>query len=231
MDTKYWGPSGHKLLHSIAYCYSFNGYEENIPKSKLISFFNSIKYVLPCIYCRRSYSQYIKDIPLKQFLEKNNNNFFKWIYLIHNKINNKLREQGYLSKKNPKYSTILSKYKDYVKKIKKCAIMGWDFLYSIIFDYPQYSFEISKSRYNGYITFFTNLQYLLPCKKVRNIYIDHFEKYPIEDYMKTREEFKKWIYKFERKVRKNCCSSFSKRCKKVLKYKVNKCSNNSCRKD
>ena len=23
MDTQFWGPPGHKLLHSIAYCYSF----------------------------------------------------------------------------------------------------------------------------------------------------------------------------------------------------------------
>ena len=230
MDTKYWGPSGHKLLHSIAYCYSFNEYEDDIQKNKVISFFNSIKYVLPCIYCRRSYSQYLKDIPLRSFLNSHKDNIFKWIYLIHNKINDKLRKQGYLSQKNPKYNTILSNYTKYVKKIKKCYIVGWDFLYSIIFDYPQYSFELSDSRYNGYLTFFTNLQYLLPCKKTRNIYINHSEKYPLEDYMKTRDDFKKWIYKFEKKVKKNCYS-FEKRCKKVLKYKVNKCNNNSCRKD
>jgi hypothetical protein len=231
MDTKYWGPAGHKLLHSIAYCYSFNDYQEDINKNKIISFFNSIYHILPCIYCRRSYKEYIKDIPLRSFLKKSSkNNMFKWIYLIHNKINDKLRKQGYLSQKNPKYETVLSKYNKYVKKIKNCSIIGWEFLYSIVFDYPQYSFELSKTRYNGYIIFFTNLQYLLPCKKVRNIYKNHLEKYPIEENMKTRNDFKKWLYKFEQKLRKNFCS-FEKRCKQVLKYKINNCNNNSCRKD
>jgi len=107
MDTRFWGKPGHKLLHSIAYCYSFNNddynnYNNNNVK-KMNIFMTSLKHILPCIYCRRSYSKYIKEIPIKDFNnEENKYNIFKWLYLIHNKINDKLRKQGYLNEKNPK---------------------------------------------------------------------------------------------------------------------------------
>lgn len=223
MDTSFWGSPGHKLLHSIAYCYSFNNFSENPSKNIIKSFFKSIKYVLPCIYCRRSYSKYIKELPLRDIKD---NNYFKWIYKIHNKINDKLRKQGYLTKQNPKYDTILRKYNTFVKKIN--CMVGWNFLYSIVFDYPSYHFEISKSRYNGYITFFTNLKYLLPCKNIRNIYKNYIEKYPVENYMEKRDCLKKWLYNLEKKIRKKCCD-YKKRCEKIEKYRVKKCKNKSCR--
>jgi len=190
MDTTFWGPSGHQLNQSIAYCYTFGLYKENIPKNIITSFFKSEKYVLPCIYCRTSFSKYIKELPVIK------DNIFKWVYLIHNKINNKLREQGYLNEENPKYESVLKKYKRFVKKIN-CNMIGWNFLYSIVFEYPDYGFELSKARYNGYITFFTNLKYLLPCKRVRDEYRKYIESYPIENYMDTRDILKKWLYKLE----------------------------------
>jgi len=221
MDTTFWGPSGHKLNHSIAYCYTFGLYNEDIPKNIITSFFKAERYVLPCIYCRRSFSNYIKELPVIK------DNIFKWVYLIHNKINDKLRKQGYLNEKNPKYENVLQNYKKFVKKIN-CNMVGWDFLYSIIFEYPQYGFELSKTRYNGYITFFTNLKYLLPCKRVRDEYRKYIENYPVENYMDTRDRFKKWLYKLEKSIKKKC-SSYGDRCKKIEKHRVKKCENKSCR--
>ena len=227
MDTQFWGPPGHKLLHSIAYCYTFVEKCEEVNKNIVKSFFSSIKHVLPCIYCRRSYAKYIKDIPLKDFLDCDEKNLFKWVYLIHNKINGKLRKQGYLSEKNPSYSSVLKKYKKFIKSID--GIIGWNFLYSIVFNYPDYGFELSESRRNGYITFFTNLQYLLPCSKIRDIYSSYIGKHPIEKYMKTRKELKRWLYRLEKKINKKCCD-YKERCKKIEKYRVQTCVNQSCRK-
>lgn len=223
MDTNFWGPSGHKLNHSIAYCYTFGLYDEEIPENIITSFFNSEKYILPCIYCRRSYSKYIKELPIKK-----SKNIFKWIYRIHNKINDKLRKQGYLNEKNPSYDYILKKYKRFVKKIN-CNMIGWNFLYSIVFEYPQYDFELSQSRYNGYVTFFTNLKYLLPSRRVRDEYREYIEKNPVQDNMKTRDDLKKWLYKIEKKIKKKC-DKYKERCDKVEIYRVKKCKNKSCRK-
>lgn len=231
MDTQFWGPPGHKLLHSIAYCYSFGDNSEaqdTLNRNIVKAFFSSIKHVLPCIYCRRSYAKYIKELPLKDFLSgESDKNLFKWVYLVHNKINGKLRKQGYLSEKNPSYSSVLKKYKKFIKSID--GIVGWDFLYSIVFNYPDYDFELSDARYNGYITFFTNIQFLLPCEKIRKIYASYINKYPIEKYMKTRKELKRWLYRLEKKINKKCCG-YNERCKKIEKYRVDKCINKSCRK-
>lgn len=232
MDTRFWGKPGHKLLHSIAYCYSFNTSKETIEENnldkKINIMFNSLKYILPCIYCRRSYSKYIKDIPIKKFNnEKNNYNIFKWLYLIHNKINDKLKKQGYFNENNPSYSSIEDKYERYVKNIN--CMVGWDFLYSIVFDYPQYSFEMKNTKYNAYITFFTILKEFLPCKKIRQLYKNYIENNPIENHMETRDDLKKWLYKLEKKINKKCCN-YTKRCKKIEKYVVSKCNDKTCRK-
>jgi hypothetical protein len=125
MDTTFWGPSGHKLNHSISYYYTFGLYDEDIPKNIITSFFKSEKYVLPCIYCRRSFSKYIKELPIMK------DNIFKWLYLIHNKINDKLRKQGYLQEKNPTYDTVIRKYKRFVKKINCNDRMEFSLLYYI----------------------------------------------------------------------------------------------------
>lgn len=228
MDTRFWGKPGHKLLHSIAYCYSFNNENFNYENvKKMNKFMTSLKHILPCIYCRRSYSKYIKELPIKDFNnEENKYNIFKWMYLIHNKINDKLRKQGYLNEKNPKYSDILEKYKRYVKNIN--CIVGWDFLYSIVFDYPDYSFEMSDSKYNSYINFFTILKYFLPCKSIRELYSKYIENNPIENHMETKEDLKKWLYQLEKKINKRCCN-YTKRCKKIEKYVVSKCKNKTCR--
>lgn len=229
MDTRFWGRPGHKLLHSIAYCYSFQDTEKDSEKIKNINILmTSLKHILPCIYCRRSYSKYIKELSIKDFNnEENDYNIFKWLYLIHNKINDKLRKQGYLEEKNPKYSDVLEKYKKYVKNIN--CMIGWDFLYSIVFDYPDYSFEMSKSKYNSYISFFTILKDFLPCKNIRELYKNYIEKNPIQNNMETKNDLKKWLYRLEKKINKRCCN-YTKRCKKIEKYVVSKCNNKTCRK-
>ena len=51
MDTRFWGPDGWLLLHSIAQNYPSNPTKED--KYTYKHFFNSLKHVLPCIYCRR----------------------------------------------------------------------------------------------------------------------------------------------------------------------------------
>ena len=38
MDTQFWGPPGHKLLHSIAYCYSFGDSQDTLNKNIIKSF-------------------------------------------------------------------------------------------------------------------------------------------------------------------------------------------------
>ena len=111
MDTTEWGPSGWPLFHAIAYYYDY--YYENIKEDykkdykNIKNFFKSMIHVLPCIYCRRSYREYIIDLPVPS------SNLFEWSYHIHNKVNQKLQKQGYNHHPNPSFETVLKIYKKF----------------------------------------------------------------------------------------------------------------------
>ena len=120
MDTRYWGPSGWQLFHLIAF-------KSKNPEELLLT----IKDVLPCKFCRESTAQYTKEIPLK-------GDAGKWLYDLHNKVNNKLRTQS-LEDPNvinpgpdPSFEDVKKKY----DSMKPTNIPGRDFLFSIAINYP-----------------------------------------------------------------------------------------------
>ena len=127
MDTKFWGPDGWKLLHSIVRNYPPN------PSKKISDiyrhFFNSIPSVLPCIYCRISFKEYMDELPIEDYL-KNTQTLSNWLYKIHNKVNNKLRNQKLNDKKDPTFTEVHARYNKYIRCInnKIASVPGFDFL-------------------------------------------------------------------------------------------------------
>lgn len=230
MNTASWGPDGWKLLHSIAYCYTFNDDNDNqyhsIPPSIYKRFFAAIQHLLPCVYCRRSYAQYMKDLPIKEYLEPKR--LFYHIYLIHNKVNAKLRDQGYNDKPDPSYEEVKQFYKGYVKKLK--CLVGWHFLYCMVFTYPEDGDKCSQRRKKAYLDFFGCLTVLLPCQRIREKYCKYFDKKPMEDWMSSRELFKRWLHGLERAIRGERCKPFKVRCDIVEESRVEKCDGGTCRK-
>jgi len=107
MQVDKWGPSGWTFLHTISFNYPDN--PTNDDKKKYRTFFENVGEILPCKYCRISYKKFITELPIDQFLDSRKQ-LTKWLYRIHNKVNNKLRKQGLLNTKNPKYSDICEKY-------------------------------------------------------------------------------------------------------------------------
>ena len=75
MDTRFFGPPGWKFLHSIANNYANLDWEQ-IKKEDRIEevkndyrqFFHYLGKVLPCKYCRRSYQQFVKELPIDNYL-------------------------------------------------------------------------------------------------------------------------------------------------------------------
>jgi hypothetical protein len=223
MDTSKWGKPGWKLVHSIALCCDNMDDKEYQQSKKYIKrFYTSIKHLLPCIYCRRSYTSYIKELPIDPFIDKQQ--IFKWTYLIHNKVNSKLRSQGYSIETDPSLSDAYKVYQN----VSKNKIYGWTFFYCIAFNYPMKKCELSEQRYNGHLTFFTSLEKIL-CAPAREKYSSFFLKKPIEKALLTRESFCKWVHSLEKKMcnRKSCYKAKSKR---IESYRVDKCAGKTCRK-
>lgn len=123
MDTRFWGPSGWRLLHlAVA---TPKQERELVAVNKN---FEELPYVLPCKFCRYSLSGYYEQHPIPESFPK----YERWLYEIHNEVNGKLRSQNILNQPNPTYEDIHKRYAAWASA--PCAssqMLGWDFLYSI----------------------------------------------------------------------------------------------------
>ena len=135
MDTRFWGPSGWKLLHLITFDYNYS--KEN--SENFVRFFESLPYILPCKFCRASLTDYYRELPFQL-----GNTIIpgldlrKWLYNIHNCVNNKLRKQGLNPTPNPKYSDIKKFYEDWAKcDWSQHLSTFWDFLFAVAYNHPR----------------------------------------------------------------------------------------------
>jgi hypothetical protein len=231
MDTRFWGPDGWKLLHSVAHNYPKN--PTNTDKDVYAIFFESLQYILPCIYCRMSYTEYINELPIKNNLD-DKNKLTKWIYLIHNKVNDKLRKQGLLHADDPTYESVYKRYDEYIRDInsgKNLEIPGWDFIYCIIFNYPVHHSQIELVRKYHYIIFFKYLGIVIPFNNIKNLYMKFISKHCISDNIETRNDIKKWGYNLERYIYDGIdipCMSSNQRCRRIEDHRAG-CKRKTCR--
>lgn len=131
MDTRFWGPSGWRLLHLITFTY--------VPskKNEVKEFFELLPYVLPCKFCRASLTEYMRTEPIESALESKSK-LTHWMYRVHNLVNEKLRGQGLVHDKNPSFQSVKKVYEDRVKEgCIQTSFEGWDFLFSIAENHPQ----------------------------------------------------------------------------------------------
>ena len=119
MNTVFWGKSGWKFLHALTFIYPEQ--PTFTDKVKMRDFMNSLQFILPCKYCRSSFATYIKSVSIDEYLESRNS-IIEWLYKIHNKINKKLRSQGFCNHSNPELDTIIHKYTEKPDSIVKTII-------------------------------------------------------------------------------------------------------------
>ena len=132
LKTKVWGPAGWDFLFSsIMGAYPFKIDENNKEHIKIKKYFKctlkGLQWTLPCIYCRESYKKFWKQLPIEKYL-KGRVELMYWLYLIKDKVNNKLMEQEQeeytqtmFEAKQMYYSGKLSRnsYFTYVEEYKK----------------------------------------------------------------------------------------------------------------
>jgi hypothetical protein len=130
MDTRFWGPSGWRLLHLITFTY------EPEQRTEVGRLFELLPYVLPCKFCRRSLVEYMEEDPLEPALASRKT-LTQWLYRIHNKVNAKLRGQGLPTAPDPPFASVKKEYE--TRLAAGCSgteFQGWEFLFSIAENHP-----------------------------------------------------------------------------------------------
>ena len=144
MDTRFWGPSGWKLLHLITFDYKYS----STNAITYAQFFETLPYILPCKFCRASLTDYYRQYPFKTNLNLDLDptlDLKKWLYNIHNCVNDKLRKQGLNPSDDPQFSDV----KKYYEKWLKCdwqqhLTTFWDFLFAVGYNHPKETTAHSK---------------------------------------------------------------------------------------
>lgn len=223
MDTRFWGPDGWRLLHSIAAAYPSK--PTPLQQETYRIFFTCLQYILPCIYCRRSYTEYIHQIPMTPYL-KNRRSLSKWLWKIHNLVNDKLRRQGLVHEDDPSFEEIYAQYLTHVKEINAsdCTPMpGWNFLYCVLFNYPKQSSEMELDRRVHYVVFLYYLPKVLPFPPAKKVMTQYLREYPVQQSLSGQVELTKWGHGLEYRISKQIectCINYRKRCAMIEQYRA-----------
>lgn len=194
MDTRFWGPSGWQLLHLIAQEYPDN--PDGLLKRRYEIFFNSIKDILPCRFCRESTTAFMaEELPLHPAL-KSRETLTRWVYDLHNRVNKKLRDQCKEDPRiicpspNPTYAEVVAKYNDLLS-VRPNVPPGMDFMYCVVYNYPK---EVTSDRLRVYFDFFMNLYDVYPYTALRKILQDFIDDHIVYDALTSNRHLKVWFH-------------------------------------
>jgi hypothetical protein len=95
MNPTIWGPGLWRILSDVAYHSDLAHSTNKTHHEKVVQFFRSLQYLLPCRYCRDSYSSYINTLPPHKHVSKRQ--ALGWVFTIHELVNDKLRKTERLS--------------------------------------------------------------------------------------------------------------------------------------
>ena len=138
MDTRFWGPSGWRLLHLMTFAY-----QPEHDKDAMREFLFALPFVLPCKFCRSSLAQYYEEMPFENALGSSAA-LSRWMWKIHGKVNQKLRGQGQSIPPDPSYATVRKVYLERLSYgCSKTNFPGWEFLFSIVENHPFSQKEVS----------------------------------------------------------------------------------------
>jgi hypothetical protein len=214
METIYWGPAGWRFLHLLTFLYP----ESPDTGDKIImrDMMNLLPDILPCKYCRASFTKYMANLDITPALESREL-LVEWLYKMHNKVNKKLRSQGFCHHDNPTLEHVHRLYAPRVAKVQHIlashgtdAALRWicnegqEFLGSIIFNYQGYyanchtSEEKSKIAVS-YHKFFNLIPILIRrlLHPSRDYKLDPIRKFRIRNMLQQNEPYsrlKRWFY-------------------------------------
>lgn len=126
MNTKVWGPK----LWDTLFIMLIGAYPAKLDCSKkdhrmirksFINLFSGLIYTLPCSFCRESFKNFIKELPVETYTGSRIDMMY-WLFLMKDKVNTKLikQEDTYFKGLKDKLKTGELDKKTYHEKCKLC---------------------------------------------------------------------------------------------------------------
>lgn len=117
INPQKWGEAYWKTSHYITFAYpEIPTYEDKVVVK---SYFENLKYLLPCQNCRSHYSQYLQTNPLTETILSSRYNLIKWLVDLHNSVNKRTGKKEYtieqvisMYNENTNQSSLLDQYKN-----------------------------------------------------------------------------------------------------------------------
>ena len=82
-DPKIWGPPTWYIIHLLTFTF-----DKNLA-TDYQKFLHCLRYLMPCIYCKKSYNEFLNQMPCDLSSKKN---FIQWGINFHNRVNAKLHK-------------------------------------------------------------------------------------------------------------------------------------------
>lgn len=173
MDTRFFGPSAWQLFHLIAF-------RSQHPDDVL----NMMKDVLPCRFCRESTTEFVKKHPLR-------GDPGRWLYDIHNMVNNKLRTQAQTDPTvvNPGDDPAFEEVKARYMAMKPTAVPGRDFLFAVAYNYPDHPESADMARQR---MFMHTLVKVYPFEGLQKAFETYLSRNEVA--LDSRKSYTKWMY-------------------------------------
>jgi len=89
--TSIWGPSMWFVLHMISFNYPCN--PRAIQKRQYMTFFNSLKHILPCGKCRTNLTANLECTKYGPHVFQNRETLSRWVYKLHCCVNDMLHKK------------------------------------------------------------------------------------------------------------------------------------------
>jgi hypothetical protein len=202
MMTGKWGPAGWCFLEGVAQSFPSKPTPDQI--DHYVLFFIHLPNILPCVYCRQSLRYFQSQLPIRPWM-KSRRSLTYYVYLIHNLVNDKLRQQGLLDAENPPFQSVESRIRQTYRESETWPSCLWDFLYAIVFNYPSEPTKLDK--YN-YWTFFQSLGWVLPGGSIRDRYQTELNRNFSKPILKSRDSLTQWFYDIQQKITKSDITKF-----------------------
>lgn len=192
VDTAFWGPSAWQLIHLVAFSYPDKA--DSMLKRRYEMFFNSLKHVLPCRFCRESTTEFLEEPDLN--LHKAFPHLGRWSWKLHNRVNKKLRDQSKQDSNvvdpgaDPSFESVQKKYDDLLSK-PPTAIPGMDFLMSVAYIYPE---KPTSDHIQYHYDFLMTMRDVYPFPELRKKVQKYMDSKVMYDALQNRGALMRWTH-------------------------------------